>query len=155
MSPGFFRGRVAIVGETAPSLQDLHSTPVDPFMSGPEVQANAIYTALRGFPLESVPGWINICLIVLSALVPVLAARRSAGIMAAATLLAAVILVVAAQFAFEAGWVVAVVYPLGTLVIAAYGALSHRLHYASVDREHELDRFKRPRAPLSHGHRAE
>ena len=44
------RGRVVVVGASAPSLQDLHPTPTsgDELMSGPEVQANAISTVLRG-----------------------------------------------------------------------------------------------------------
>ncbi|MFN8108434.1 MAG: CHASE2 domain-containing protein [Thermoleophilia bacterium] len=48
-----FRGRVVVVGATAPSLQDVHATPASTRpMSGPEVQANAIRTVLHGVPLR-------------------------------------------------------------------------------------------------------
>jgi hypothetical protein len=44
-----FRGKIVVVGATAPSLQDLHATPTSgsDLMPGPEVQANAIWTALH------------------------------------------------------------------------------------------------------------
>jgi len=49
------RGKTAIVGATAPSLQDVHATSTsgDELMSGPEIQANATWTAEHGFPLSS------------------------------------------------------------------------------------------------------
>ena len=48
------RGKVVVVGATAPSLQDLHptSTTGSGLMPGPEIQASAIVTALEGFPLR-------------------------------------------------------------------------------------------------------
>ena len=47
--------RRSIIGASAPSLQDVHptSTTGDELMSGPEIQANAIWTAEHGFPLAS------------------------------------------------------------------------------------------------------
>ena len=62
-----FRGKIVVVGATAPSLQDFHATPVggDHEMPGAEVQANAIWTVENGFPLQSAPGWLNLALIVL------------------------------------------------------------------------------------------
>jgi CHASE2 domain-containing sensor protein/tRNA A-37 threonylcarbamoyl transferase component Bud32 len=47
------RGKVVVVGETAPVLQDIHRTPVSAAMPGPEIQADAIATALNGYPLRS------------------------------------------------------------------------------------------------------
>ena len=47
------RGKVVVVGATAPVLQDEHATAAGSLMSGPEVQANVIATALAGFPLRS------------------------------------------------------------------------------------------------------
>ena len=55
--PEWLRGAIAVVGATAPSLQDVHLTPAgsgNP-MSGPEVQANAIWTALHDAPLREAP----------------------------------------------------------------------------------------------------
>ena len=51
------RGKVVIVGMTAPTEQDVHPTPTvrDELMSGPEVQANALWTVLHGLPLRSAP----------------------------------------------------------------------------------------------------
>ena len=61
-----FRDRVVVVGPSATSLQDLHptSTTENDVMSGAEIQANAIVTALRGFPLQSGPGWLDALLLV-------------------------------------------------------------------------------------------
>src|SRR5262249_27548041 len=63
---GFFRGAVVVVGASAPSLLDLHqtSTSGSQLMSGPEINANAIETAMRGFPLKSSPGALDFALIV-------------------------------------------------------------------------------------------
>ena len=48
------RGKVVVIGSTAPSLQDRHPTATsgDETMAGPEVQANAIWTAMHGNPLR-------------------------------------------------------------------------------------------------------
>jgi CHASE2 domain-containing sensor protein len=52
------RGKIVIVGATAPTQQDVHPTPTsgNRLMAGPEIQANAIWTALHGFPLHEVLG---------------------------------------------------------------------------------------------------
>jgi CHASE2 domain len=79
LPPDFFTGKIVVVGATAPSLQDIHPTSVDGQMPGPEIQANAVQTVLRGMPLASVPGWASVILIVLmSAAVPLLSARLGA-----------------------------------------------------------------------------
>lgn len=51
--PAIMRGKIVVVGATAPVLQDLHNTATGSPMSGPEVQGEAIATALAGFPLRS------------------------------------------------------------------------------------------------------
>jgi CHASE2 domain-containing sensor protein len=45
------RGRIAIIAPTATVLADTHHVPVDSTMSGAEIHANAITTALAGFPV--------------------------------------------------------------------------------------------------------
>ena len=42
-------------------LQDVHPTsaPGEKLMSGPELQANAIWTAVHGNPLRRLPGWLG------------------------------------------------------------------------------------------------
>ena len=64
LPPNFYTGKIVVIGATAPVILDIHPTPTDPLMPGPEVQANAIATVLNGFPLSSVPGWVDVLLIV-------------------------------------------------------------------------------------------
>ena len=54
------RGRIVVVGATAPVLQDIHPTsaPGKRQMPGPEIQANAIWSAMHGNPLRELPGWV-------------------------------------------------------------------------------------------------
>ena len=76
-----FRGKVVVVGATAPRLNDLHPTSVgDGPMAGPEINANAIQTVMDGVPLHDSPGWVDAILIVASRRSPPsrgCAARRS------------------------------------------------------------------------------
>lgn len=128
--PGFFRGKTVVVGAAAPSLQDVHPTSTGAaLMAGPEVQAEAIATALRGFPLRSAPGWLEALAIVLMAAAVPLASLRVRLLwalgLAAALALAYPLL---AQASFEAGTVLSVVYPLLALATAALGTLA--VHYA-------------------------
>ena len=54
-SAGFFRDKMVVVGPYAPTLQDVHPTSTtagDEQMSGVEIQASALSTVLRGFPLQ-------------------------------------------------------------------------------------------------------
>src|SRR4051794_989434 len=66
------RGKVVVVGMTSPTEQDVHPTPTvgDELMSGPEVQANALWTVLHGLPLRTAPGWAAILAILALALAP-------------------------------------------------------------------------------------
>jgi CHASE2 domain-containing sensor protein/tRNA A-37 threonylcarbamoyl transferase component Bud32 len=66
-------GKIVVVGPTAPVLQDLHRTPVGAAMSGPEIQADAITTALEGYPLRYATGSLTkLLLLVLGLLVSLL-----------------------------------------------------------------------------------
>ena len=122
------RGNVVVVGPTAPSLQDLHatSTTKDGLMPGPEVHANAIATALAGFPLRDTAWWVNALLVVLLAVAAPFAALRIRMAWAVAVgvgLIAA--LLVGVQIAFNGGRVVTVVYPFvaGIAALAATAAI--------------------------------
>ena len=56
------QGATVIVGATANNLQDVHESPFrGKQISGPEVQANAIYTISRAWPLRSLPGASRCC----------------------------------------------------------------------------------------------
>ena len=54
VAPGTFSDKRVVVGVTAPVTTDVHDTPFDR-MRGPEVQANALDTILRGAPRRDVP----------------------------------------------------------------------------------------------------
>ena len=76
------RGKIVVVGSTATSLQDFHRTATsgDSTMAGAEIQADAIQTALDGFPLRPAPWWLNaLFVIVLGALAPLARAAAEDG----------------------------------------------------------------------------
>jgi adenylate cyclase len=141
-----FKGKIAVVGATAPSLQDTHATPVGggAQMSGPEVQANAIATALDGFPLQEAPHALNIALIVLLGLVGPASALAFGPLRAAIYgLLVAVVFTVAVQLAFNSGLIVSFLYPLGSLLFGVTGALAIGLVLDAFERERVRDVFSR------------
>ena len=143
---GAFRGKIVVVGASAPSLQDFHATPVGEGheMSGPEVQANAIWTVANGFPLQSVPGLLNIALIVLFGLVASAAQLRLRPLLAFAVAVAVGLLfIVGAQIAFDSGWIVSVAYPLAALVLSAVGALAVTALITAYERQQVRDTFAR------------
>jgi CHASE2 domain-containing sensor protein len=136
------RGKIVVVGATAPTLQDRHATATSggETMSGPEVQANAIWTALHGNPLRDPPPWLALVAITLLGLAVPLASLRLHPLL---TLVAACGLAVgaaiAAQVAFEHGVVVAVAGPLlalglGTLgtFVAGYALEARRRRHAAA-----------------------
>jgi HD-GYP domain-containing protein (c-di-GMP phosphodiesterase class II) len=135
--PAIFRNKIVVVGATAPSLQDLHSTPTSgsDLMTGPEVQANAIWTALHGNPLRSAPSWLTILTILLAALMaPMLALRLT---LTSAALLSAAVGIGytgAAQLAFDRGTVIVLVAPLTALVLGTAGMLIVSYFVASSER---------------------
>jgi CHASE2 domain-containing sensor protein len=122
---GTFRGKVVVVGATAPSLQDVSATATGGLMSGPELQANAIQTALDSFPLRSAPAPIGIISIVLLGLLaPVLSFRLRPLLAFGVTLAVGALYLVGAQVAFQGGIVLLVLYPLVILVVTAVAALA-------------------------------
>jgi CHASE2 domain-containing sensor protein len=117
-----FAGKVVVIGVIARENTDVHQTPLDGGhdMPGPEVQANAIDTILRGVPLRDVPRLVDILAILALACIPALAslaASRAVGVAAIAAL--TVVFLAAAQLAFNTGWIVAVVLPLVALGVSA------------------------------------
>ena len=121
------RGRIVVVGASAPTLQDVHSTPTaaNRLMSGPEIQANAISTALRGLPLRDAPGWTGLLALLILGFAPALAHLGARGLKAAiVSPLMGIAFALLAQAAFKAGWVVPVTYPLLALVLGTIGSIS-------------------------------
>jgi adenylate cyclase len=144
--PGEFKDKIVVVGATSPVLQDVHPspTPCDGNMAGPEIQANAIATALAGFPLQEAPAGLEIALIlVLGLVVPAASLRFSTLRSMVAALLLAGLLAIAVQLAFNAGWIVDLVYPLLALVVSAVGALAVYYLTEAIERERTRDMFSR------------
>jgi adenylate cyclase len=140
----FFQGKIVVIGATAPSLQDIHPTATDSAMPGPEIQANAIETVLKGRPLTSFPGWVTIvAIILLGAVVPVISLRL--GPVAATSVAFALggLFLFGEQLAFDSGKVGTVVYPVGALIISGTGSLTVQLLTEAMERIRTRDLFSR------------
>jgi adenylate cyclase len=143
--PESFRDKIVVVGPWAPTFQDLHPVSAgDDLMPGPEIQANAISTILRGCPLASVPGWVDVVLIVgLGLLSPLSGLRFSLRGTLLVAIAAAFAYIVATQAAFQGGWIVSFVYPFGTLAVSAVGSIGAHYLLAAFERERVRDVFSR------------
>jgi len=121
---GTFKDKVVVVGATANSLGDVHPTPygADRPMGGPEIEANAIETALRNFPLQPSRTRSLLLIVLFSFLVPIASLflrRRWCALMAA---LAAALYLVAAQVSFDHGVLLPAVWPLVALALSTLAA---------------------------------
>jgi adenylate cyclase len=141
-----YEDKIVIVGATAPSLQDVHPTSVsgEEFMYGAEIQANAISTLLRDFPLGEAPGWTTVALIVLFGTIGPLLALRFGPVRAA---LAGLLLVAAyaalVQVLFNRGTIVSLLYPEASLVLGLVGGLGVGLVVNAFEKERVRDLFSR------------
>jgi adenylate cyclase len=122
--PSAVRGKIVVVGLVAQAFGDVHATAADggSQLSGPELEADSIATALNGFPLHGAPGWLDAALVLISALLaPALALWRSAslGTVAAVAWLAAGAVI--AQLAFDGGTVLELMPPLAATLISGVG----------------------------------
>ena len=130
VDPALLRGKIVVVGATAPTLRDVHTTPVqgDQKMAGPEAQANAIWTALHGIPLRSAPPFLGyVAILLLAAAAPLARARWRVLAAAGAGLAAVAAYAVASQLAFGAGMVLPLMAPLvaGLVGTAGMTVVSH------------------------------
>ena len=124
--PGTFDDKVVVVGASDPALKDIAETPMSrsDLTSGAEINANAIATALDGFPLKSTPLGFDLFLIALMGVIAPLASYRLSPIRALALgLLAAALYLVIAQLAFNSGRIVPVLYPMIALGLSLVGSL--------------------------------
>jgi len=113
-------------------------------MPGPEVQANAIETALHGFPLKSAPQWLNVLLIIgFGLMAPALSLRFGLLASISSSLVTAVAFVVGNQLAFNSGRVVVFTYPLASLTLSSVGTLVNYYVIAAFERERVRDVFSR------------
>jgi adenylate cyclase len=144
--PADVRGKIVVVGATATALQDIRetSTTSQQAMTGPEVHANAVTTALAGFPLHSGPGWVDTLLVILlGTLAPLAAIRLRMLFVIPLGVLAIAGLLVGAQLAFEDKVIVTFVYALiaGVAALLLTGAI-HGITVA-FERAHTREAFAR------------
>jgi adenylate cyclase len=145
-APSAVRGKIVIVGATAPILKDLHPTATSGsgVMPGPEIWANATATLLKGIPLEDVGGGLNLLLIVLMGCLTPLSSLRVRPWRALADALAAAILfTVLTQLLFNSGWIVSFVYPLSALALGTLGTLAILYLSEAIERQRTHDVFSR------------
>jgi CHASE2 domain-containing sensor protein len=96
-------------------------------MPSPEVQANTLATALRGFPLSGTPGWFDFLLTIVAGLVvPVAALRLSFRATLVFAIGAGLLLPVATQLAFQWGSVIAFLYPFLALILSTVATMTSR-----------------------------
>jgi CHASE2 domain-containing sensor protein len=123
---GMFAGKIVIVGASAPTLQDLHQTPMSGSapMAGDELLANAVATVLQRIPLRYASSTATVLLIALLALLVCAAgmyfetlgvALCGLGIFALWTL--------ASQLSFDAGTVLDYSDPAASLMLATGGTV--------------------------------
>jgi CHASE2 domain-containing sensor protein len=132
------RGAVVVVGVSDPTLQDVHPTPVSSqtLMSGAEVQANAIWTALHGMPLRSAPTGLDLlAILLLGGAAPFVVGRLRVlrGLLVCAGAAGAYAL--GAQLAFDGGTVMTLTYPLAALLLGVVGGIG--VSYAGERLERE------------------
>jgi adenylate cyclase len=144
--PADVRGKIALVGATATVEQDIRetSTTNQRAMAGPEVHANAITTALAGYPLRSAPDWVDTALVILlGVLAPLAAIRLRMLLVVPLGLLAIAGLLIGAQLAFEDKIIVTFVYALIAGVAALL--LTAAIHGITVafERAHTREAFAR------------
>jgi adenylate cyclase len=140
------RDKVVVVGATAPSLQDRHatSTTSNQLMPGPEIQAAATATALRGFPLKSAPGWVDVLLVTgLGLLVPLVSLRLRIGYAIAIGIVAIAALLAGAQLAFDGGTIVTVVYALAAAIVGLLATAAIHGVTVAFERAHTREAFAR------------
>ena len=140
------RGKIVIVGASAPELQDNHPTPTSGgvMMRGPEIQADSAAPVLAGIPLRAGPGWLNVALIVLfGSALPLASIRIRLWRALAVVLVMAVAFVVAVQLAFDSGTILTFSYPLLALVLAIIATLTIVLLGEAFERQHARDIFAR------------
>ncbi len=117
-------GKVVVVGATAPVLQDMHATAAGSPMSGPEVQADAISTALENFSLRSPSGVVTVLLILMLAfLVPLSGVRLGTLGTCVAGLATLILWSLATQLSFDSGTVLNYSDPLAAIAFSAAGTV--------------------------------
>ena len=144
-----FAGKIVLVGVTAPIGKDVFVTSASPLpMAGVEVQANALETVLRGFPLRSSPLIWNLILITAFVLAPVaLSLRLSSLLTGLASAALAIVFLGGAELSFGQGIILPVPDPIAGLAIATTGIVAVEGYLERRRRqalEKMLENFYRP-----------
>ncbi len=147
LDPERIRDKIVVVGYADPALQDVHPTPIsDEPMVGAEIQANAIASALEGFPLRYSSSLTDVLLIVLAGLSGAALWMRTWRLLLLAPLLIGAFLVLA-QLAFNGGRIIEMVPPATGFVVAFGGTGTYALARAQSGRRRareNLGRFAPP-----------
>jgi adenylate cyclase len=152
-NPDSVKGRIVVVGASAPSLQDLHPVPVGgDLMPGAEIHANAIQTVLDGYPLRDASTFAAILLVLAAGLFAPLATLAGSPTRALAQALGAGVLgtlalLGGAQLAFDAGTILPVAAPLLALALGTVGAVALTYLFEVRARRHLRTTFERFVAP--------
>jgi adenylate cyclase len=144
--PSVFRGKVVVLGASAPILQDVHATATTHGgeMPGPEIWGNAIATLQRGVPLSDAAIWLNVLMIVLLGVLAPLGSLRLQPLRALLdALAAAIVFTIAVQIAFDHGLIISFVYPLLALAVATLGTLGVLYMSETIERERVYGLFSR------------
>ena len=122
---------------TSPLLQDVHATPTttDQPMSGPEIEAATIYSALHGNPLRDAPSWAALLAVIVAALLtPLLAWRLRLRYAVPASLVAAFAYAAACVLAFDDGTILDATDPLMTWGVCLVATLAAAALAGDVER---------------------
>jgi adenylate cyclase len=140
------RGKIVVVGAVAPSLQDVSATSTsgDEMMSGAEIQAAAISTILRGYPLHASPDWVGWLLTLGLGAFPILVGLRLRPLRGLLVCVGAgAVFAVCAYVAFRLGWIVPVIAPLTALAMSAVVVLAVLGLNEAIERQRVRDVFAR------------
>ncbi len=141
-----FKGKIVIVGATAPNLQDIHQTAAsrsEP-MSGPEIHANAVASVLRGLPLRESPAWLDLLIVAaLGLAVPLANVRLRSWRIGAFALAVSGGYVCVTQLAFDAGLILPFAYPLLAVLVATISTLGVDYLFTAFERQRVKDVFSR------------
>jgi adenylate cyclase len=147
LKPEDVRGKLVIVGASAPSLQDRHATSTsgNELMPGPEIQAVAAWTAMEGFPLRTGENWVNVVLVIVMAILTPLAALvlRRFVLVVVLGLVALLAVLAYAQLAFNSGTVITVVYAVVAGVLALLATSGINGLTVAFERAQARDAFAR------------
>lgn len=124
--PSAFAGKIVLVGITAPIAKDVFTTSaLSKPMSGVEVQANSIETALEGFPLQSSNLFLSLAVIVALVVAPVLLGLRLSALLVGLSAIAlATLFLGTVELAFAHRLLLPVPDPIVGLVIATGGVIA-------------------------------